>query len=157
MEKNIFDKFMSQKTLFRNKEILRHDFRPNLLPHRTDEIEKISYNLWEALKGHIPSNMTLYGVTGAGKTAVTSYVCHHLKAKGETIGRKVHPVIVNCRQIDTQYRVLSHIGNSLLEDYEQDEIPFTGFKRVFFNPVLSNSVLHLPLKNMAMPDVLLTC
>ena len=50
MEKNIFDKFMSQKTLFRNKEILRHDFRPNLLPHRTDEIEKISYNLWEALK-----------------------------------------------------------------------------------------------------------
>jgi len=133
MEKNIFDKFMSRKTLFRNKEILRHDFRPSLLPHRTEEIEKISYNLWEALKGHIPSNMTLYGVTGAGKTAVTSYVCHHLKTKGETIGRKVHPVIVNCRQIDTQYRVLSHIGNSLLEDYEQDEIPFTGWPtdRVF--------------------------
>jgi cell division control protein 6 len=133
MEKNIFDKFMTRKTLFKNKEILRHDFRPNLLPHRTEEIEKISYNLWEALKGHIPSNMTLYGVTGAGKTAVTGYVCHHLKAKGETIGRQVNPVIVNCRQIDTQYRVLSHIGNSLLEEYEQGEIPFTGWPtdRVF--------------------------
>ena len=67
MDSNIFDKFISQQTLFANKENLRHNHRPTQLPHRTDEIEKISYNLWEALKGHIPSNMTLYGVTGAGK------------------------------------------------------------------------------------------
>ena len=62
MENNIFDKFVSQKTLFKNKEHLRHNYRPSQLPHRSEEIEKISYNLWEALKGHIPSNMTLYGV-----------------------------------------------------------------------------------------------
>ena len=133
METNIFDKFVSQKTLFKNKENLRHNHRPTQLPHRQEEIEKISYNLWEALKGHIPSNMTLYGVTGAGKTAVTDYVCHHLKAKGQTMERKVESIMVNCRQIDTQYRVLSHIGNSLLEDFERDEIPFTGWPtdRVF--------------------------
>jgi cell division control protein 6 len=133
VESNIFDKFITQKTLFKNKENLRHNFRPHHLPHRQEEIEKISYNLWEALKGHIPSNMTLYGVTGAGKTAVTDYVCHHLKAKGETMGRKVEAIMVNCRQIDTQYRVLSHIGNSLLEAHERDEIPFTGWPtdRVF--------------------------
>lgn len=133
MEDNIFDKFVSQKTLFKNKENLRHNYRPNQLPHRDEEIETISYNLWEALKGHIPSNMTLYGVTGAGKTAVTSYVCHHLKAKGESMGSQVESIMVNCRQIDTQYRVLSHIGNSLLESYEQGEIPFTGWPtdRVF--------------------------
>ena len=133
MEDNIFDKFISQKTLFKNKENLRHNYRPNQLPHRNEEIDTISYNLWEALKGHIPSNMTLYGVTGAGKTAVTAYVCHHLKAKGESMGSQVESIMVNCRQIDTQYRVLSHIGNSLLESYEQDEIPFTGWPtdRVF--------------------------
>ena len=47
--------------------------------------------------------------------------------------RDITPVIVNCRQIDTQYRVLSHIGNSLLEEHEIDEIPFTGWPtdRVF--------------------------
>lgn len=133
MEDNIFDKFISQKTLFKNKENLRHNYRPNQLPHRNEEIDTISYNLWEALKGHIPSNMTLYGVTGAGKTAVTAYVCHHLKAKGESMGSQVESIMVNCRQIDTQYRVLSHIGNSLLESYEQGEIPFTGWPtdRVF--------------------------
>ena len=48
------------------------------------------------------------------------------------MNRQVESIIVNCRQIDTQYRVLSHIGNSLLEEFEQDEI-FTGWPtdRVF--------------------------
>ena len=43
MEDNIFDKFISQKTLFKNKENLRHNFRPNQLPHRNEEIDTISY------------------------------------------------------------------------------------------------------------------
>ena len=103
------------------------------MPHREKEIERIAFNLVEALNGQIPSNMILYGVTGAGKTAVTLHVTNLLKEKGEQMRRDITPVIVNCRQIDTQYRVLSHIGNSLLEDHEIDEIPFTGWPtdRVF--------------------------
>ena len=133
MSGNIFDDFLSRKTLFVDKEVLRHDFRPKKLPHRQSEIEKLTFNLVEALNGHIPSNMTLYGVTGAGKTAVTSYVCDELEAKGREINRPVQTIMVNCRQIDTQYRVLSHLGNSLLESHELDEIPFTGWPtdRVF--------------------------
>ena len=133
MSGNIFDDFLSRKTLFVDKEVLRHDFRPKKLPHRQTEIEKLTFNLVEALNGHIPSNMTLYGVTGAGKTAVTSYVCDELEAKGKEINRPVQTIMVNCRQIDTQYRVLSHLGNSLLESHEIDEIPFTGWPtdRVF--------------------------
>ncbi len=126
-EPNIFDDLLSKKSLFKNKEILRHDYSPSLLPHRDEEISKISYNLVEALYGHIPSNMTLYGVTGAGKTAVTSYVCQHLEEKGNQKGRSVETIMVNCRQIDTQYRVLTYIGNSLLEADEAEEIPFTGW------------------------------
>ena len=71
MNRNIFDDFLSRQTLFINKEILRHDYLPKNLPHRDKEIEAIAFNLVEALNGQIPSNMTLYGVTGAGKTAVT--------------------------------------------------------------------------------------
>ena len=133
MTENIFDGYLSRKTLFQNKEFLRHNYKPNNLPHRKNEIDTLSFNLVEALKGHIPSNMTLYGVTGAGKTAVTNYVCSQLEEKGQQLNRSVQTVIVNCRQIDTQARVLSHIGNSLLEDHEIDEIPFTGWPtdRVF--------------------------
>ena len=133
MKRNIFDGILNQKTLFVEKEALRHTYQPDALPHRDYERDQLSFNLVEALKGHIPSNMILYGVTGAGKTAVTRYVCDQLQRKGESIGRNVYPVMVNCRQIDTQYRVLSHLGNALLEDYEREEIPFTGWPtdRVF--------------------------
>ncbi len=127
MTGNIFDEALERATLFRNKEHLRHSFRPSHLPHRDREVEQLSFNLLEALRGQIPSNMILYGVTGAGKTAVTSFVCNQLVEKGEQIGRSVHAITVNCRQIDTQYRVLTHLGNSLLEDHEVDEIPFTGW------------------------------
>ena len=122
LTRNIFDGILNQKTLFVQKEVLRHTYQPETLPHRDLERDQLSFNLVEALKGHIPSNMILYGVTGAGKTAVTRYVCDQLQSKGKSIGRMVHPVMVNCRQIDTQYRVLSHLGNALLEDYEREEI-----------------------------------
>ncbi|MDP6863862.1 MAG: orc1/cdc6 family replication initiation protein [Candidatus Poseidoniaceae archaeon] len=133
MSSNIFDGILTQRTLFIQKETLRHTHTPERLPHRDAEVETLSFNLVEALKGHIPSNMILYGVTGAGKTAVTRYVCDQLLRKGEQIGRVVHPVLVNCRQIDTQYRVLSHLGNTLLEAHEEADIPFTGWPtdRVF--------------------------
>tara|TARA_B100001778_G_scaffold109207_1_gene89366 strand:- start:1929 stop:3170 length:1242 start_codon:yes stop_codon:yes gene_type:complete len=133
MTENIFDDILLQETLFVNKEALRHTYQPEKLPHRNTEIEALSFNLVEALKGHIPSNMVLYGVTGAGKTAVTKYVCSQLEEKGKMLDRGVFPVVVNCRQIDTQYRVLSHLGNTLLETYELPDIPFTGWPtdRVF--------------------------
>ena len=48
------------------------------MPHREKEIERIAFNLVEALNGQIPSNMILYGVTRAGKTAVTLHVTNLL-------------------------------------------------------------------------------
>ena len=106
---------------------------PAKLPHRDTEVEAIMFNLVEALKGNVPSNMIIYGPSGAGKTAVINFICRQLEKKGRQIGRYVNPVYVNCRKIDTQYRVLAHLGNSLLEEYEQEDIPFTGWPtdRVF--------------------------
>ena len=129
MTKNIFDSALDAPSLFIDKELLRHSHVPNELPHRDSEIESIRFNLVEALKGHIPSNMILYGVTGAGKTAVIRFICDQLIAKGNELGRVVNPLILNCRNVDTQYRVLAHLGNSLIEDFEE-KIPFTGWPTV---------------------------
>jgi cell division control protein 6 len=133
MEENIFDGFLQVNSLFSDKEVLRHTHMPAKLPHRDTEVEAIMFNLVEALKGNVPSNMIIYGPSGAGKTAVINFICRQLEKKGRQIGRYVNPVYVNCRKIDTQYRVLAHLGNSLLEEYEQEDIPFTGWPtdRVF--------------------------
>ncbi len=126
MDTNIFDTVLAEESLFTDKEALRHSYTPKELPHRETEIESIRLNLVEALRGQIPSNMILYGVTGAGKTAVTRFICEQLSQKGKELDRSVNPVVVNCRNIDTQYRVLANIGNSLIQNFEE-EIPFTGW------------------------------
>jgi len=133
MDENIFDNFLQVNSLFTNKEVLRHTHMPNRLPHRENEVEAIMFNLVEALKGNVPSNMVIYGPSGAGKTAVINFICRQLSEKGQQIDRYINPVYVNCRKIDTQYRALTHMSNSLLEEYENEDIPFTGWPtdRVF--------------------------
>ena len=59
LKKNIFDTLLSRQSLFTNKEILHHSHRPAVVPHREKEIERIAFNLVEALNGQIPSNMIL--------------------------------------------------------------------------------------------------
>ena len=132
MEENIFESMMVESSLFLDKSRLHHTYVPEQLPHRDKEISTIAHNLVEALHGQIPSNMILYGVTGAGKTAVTSFVLTHLQEKGDNIDAKVGTYVINCRNIDTNYRVLALLGNELIDD-EDEKIPFTGWPtdRVF--------------------------
>ncbi len=126
MSGNLFDNLLHVKSLFRDRRALGHAFNPQNLPHRRDEISALVNNLVEALRGHAPSNMNLYGRPGSGKTAVTRFVCRDLESKGAAEGCKISTVEINCRNIDTKYRVLAEIGNKLAEEGD-DAIPFTGW------------------------------
>lgn len=126
MASNLFDGLLSVRSLFRDRRALGHAFNPDNLPHRGEEISSLVNNLVEALRGHAPSNMNLYGRPGSGKTAVTRFVCRDLESKGAAEGCNIRAVEINCRNVDTKYRVLAEIGNRLAD--EGDEmIPFTGW------------------------------
>ena len=126
MASNLFDGLLSVRSLFRDRRALGHAFNPDNLPHRGEEISSLVNNLVEALRGHAPSNMNLYGRPGSGKTAVTRFVCRDLESKGAAEGCNIRAVEINCRNVDTKYRVLAEIGNRLAD--EADEmIPFTGW------------------------------
>ena len=126
MSSNLFDGLLNLRSLFRDRRALGHAFNPANLPHRNEEITYLVNNLVEALRGHAPSNMNLYGRPGSGKTAVTRFVCRDLESKGAAEGCNIRAVEINCRNVDTKYRVLAEIGNRLAD--EGDEmIPFTGW------------------------------
>jgi archaeal cell division control protein 6 len=117
---------LRSEPMFRNKEVLRPSYTPEELPHRQQQINQLATILVAALRGETPSNVFIYGKTGTGKTAVTRFVGKELQKTGQEKDRSVFFIYINCELVDTQYRVLTHIANHFIEDWN-DRIPFTGW------------------------------
>ena len=126
MEGNIFEKILGQDSLFTDRKAFDHAFEPSRLPHREHEVDALVRNLVEALNGHIPSNMLLYGVPGSGKTVVTRFVLGQLREKGKEMGQFVNTYEINCRNVDTKYRVVQTIASQLAQRGDPP-VPFTGW------------------------------
>ncbi|MCL2460573.1 MAG: ORC1-type DNA replication protein [Euryarchaeota archaeon] len=129
----LFEKYLLMNKIFKDREVLRHSYRPHILPHRKEQIDQLAAILAPSLQAETPSNILIYGKTGTGKTASVRYVGTEL----ETVSRKMKSycqvIHLNCEIIDTQYRVLTQIAKLLSdesEEYPSDkakiQIPMTG-------------------------------
>lgn len=121
MVQEIFDNFLKGSEVFRDRDVLRHDYVPEVLPHRADHIRHLAEILAPALKGSLCSNALIYGKTGTGKTAVTKLVLRRLAEKAGELGSSVGICFVNCRLAGTEYRVLSAVCSGI-----DLKVPFTG-------------------------------
>ena len=118
---DVFDKFVSEAKLFKDREVLRHDYLPEKLPHREDQIRVLGLAVAPVLKAARCSNIFIYGKTGTGKTAVAKYVLSHLESKAKEYGAPVRFCYVNCRMTGSEYRIFASLSQSL-----GLSIPFTG-------------------------------
>ena len=123
---DIFGRLLKNEGLFVDREAMRPTYMPDILPHRSNEINDIASVLVPALRGETPSNIFIYGKTGTGKTAVTKFVGKELLKKGEQTGKSVNFIYINCEVVDTQYRLLQNIANHFISDWSE-RIPFTGW------------------------------
>ena len=117
----VFSRFFHRLGVFKDREVLRHDYLPERLPHREDQIKCLGEAVAPVLKGARCSNIFVYGKTGTGKTAVTKYVLTRLEAKAREFGAPVSFCYVNCRLAGTEYRVLASVCSGI-----QLSVPFTG-------------------------------
>jgi cell division control protein 6 len=117
----VFEKFVNSATLFKDREVLRHDYLPEKLPHREDQIQQLGETVAPVLRAARCSNIFIYGKTGTGKTAVTKYVLSHLEAKAKEYGAPVKFCYINCRMIASEYRIFASLSQNL-----GMTIPFTG-------------------------------
>lgn len=118
---DVFDSFVNRVNLFKDREVLRHDYIPDKLPHREDQIRLLGERVAPVLKDARCSNIFIYGKTGTGKTAVTKYVLSHLEAKAKQYGAQVRFCYINCRMTGSAYRVFASLSQSV-----GMSIPFTG-------------------------------
>jgi len=109
--------------IFKDREKLRPDYVPESLPHREEEINRLAEILAPAVKGARPSNVSIYGLPGTGKTAVTKYVLRKIDvfARERSHGVNLRLTYINCRNENTSYRVLFNLCN-----YLDEKVPFTG-------------------------------
>jgi len=117
----VFHQFLGSKGVFRDREVLRHDYVPKSLPHREEQIRYLGEMVAPVLRGARCSNIFIYGKTGTGKTAVTRYVLNKLGQKATELGAPVKACYINCRFAGTEYRVFSSLCEAL-----NLSIPFTG-------------------------------
>lgn len=85
MGNDIFDILELGGRIFRNREVLRYSYIPDTLPHRENEIQTMARILISSLKGHVPSNIMIYGMTGTGKTVVSKLLMKALQEKSDQI------------------------------------------------------------------------
>jgi cell division control protein 6 len=117
----VFKNFFNNVYVFKDREVLRHNYLPDKLPHREEQIRRLGQTVAPVLKNARSSNIFIYGKTGTGKTAVTKYVLNHLEAKAKMINAAVRFCYVNCRLAGTEYRVFASLCQSV-----GVSVPFTG-------------------------------
>lgn len=122
--KEIFDNYVKERPVFRNKDTLSIRFTPENIPHREHQLKQIALIMAPVLRNEKPSNIFIYGKTGTGKTLVASNVINMLIKTAEESGSGVRIIYINCkmkRVVDTEYRLLAH-----LLSYFGETVPYTG-------------------------------
>ncbi|MEM3609274.1 MAG: ORC1-type DNA replication protein [Candidatus Bathyarchaeia archaeon] len=118
---DVFRRFVNNPKIFKDREVLRHDYLPDKLPHREEQIRLLGEMVAPVLKDARCSNIFIYGKTGTGKTAVTKYVLGYLEATAKEYNAPVKFCYVNCRMVGSEYRVFTSLCQSI-----GLQIPFTG-------------------------------
>jgi len=117
---NIFDDqnlFIKNKNLiFKDKNPLDHRFLPEKLIHRDVQIREIAKNWVDVFDDVTPSNITLYGKTGTGKTATSKFAKEQLLEAVENENIFVKIEYIRCTDYTTEYQVIAELCNRLGRD-----------------------------------------
>ena len=147
---NIFEQLENDEkgpSIFKDKRPLDHRWLPDKLVHREEQIKQIVKYWVDVLSDVTPSNVTLYGKTGTGKTAASKFAREQLMdiARKKSIFVKVE--YVRCTDYTTEYQVIAELCNKLGRDvpnrgWTKGEVVNT-FRDIFKSTNAFGKKLHL--------------
>ncbi|MDP1551870.1 MAG: AAA family ATPase, partial [Methanobacteriaceae archaeon] len=143
---NIFDELGDKNTVFLEKKFLDHRFLPDKLPHREDQIKSIAKYWIEALSEVTPPDITIYGKTGTGKTAVAKFAMKQLKEAAKVQDINIKTEYIRCTDYTTEYQVIARLCQQMGRD-----VPYRGWTKA----EVINTFRNLFKKNAFGKDLIL--
>jgi len=131
----MFSSYVDKDSVFKNKDALTTNWRPDNILHREDQIDELASILAPSLKGNDPSNVFLYGSVGTGKTLIVKHVTEQLKSVADDKDIDVNIIYINCKMkkvADTEYRLLAKLARQLGEDVPSTGLPTDEIYNRFF-------------------------
>jgi archaeal cell division control protein 6 len=121
---NIFKELDGKSTVFKYKKYLDHRFLPEKLPHREDQIKSVAKYWIEALNSVTPPDVTIYGKTGTGKTAVAKFARKQLEQISKEKNVNVRVEYIRCTDYTTEYQVIARLCQQMGQD-----VPYRGWTK----------------------------
>ncbi|BBL62158.1 cell division control protein Cdc6 [Methanobrevibacter arboriphilus] len=121
---NIFDNLADKGSVFKDKQYLDHRFLPDNLPHRKDQITGIAKYWIEALNNVTPSDVTIYGKTGTGKTAAAKFAMKQLEEAASNKELRIRTEYIRCTDYTTEYQVIAKLCQQMGRD-----VPYRGWTK----------------------------
>ncbi|MDR2830794.1 MAG: orc1/cdc6 family replication initiation protein [Methanobrevibacter sp.] len=122
---NIFKDMDKESAIFADKSFLDHRFLPKSLPHRSGQIGSIARYWSEILKNKSPSDVTVYGKTGTGKTVAVKFARQQLleytKDNKDVLLRIEY---IRCTDYNTEYQIIVRLCQQLGLD-----VPWRGWTK----------------------------
>ena len=147
--KNIFEEelenIQDKNSVFKDKGTLNHVFIPNHLPHRKEQISEIAQYWVDALNGTTPSDITIYGKTGTGKTAAAKFARDQLLEISDSRSAHIRIEYVRCTDFTTEYQVIAHLCQRLGRDvpnrgWTKAEV-IKAFREIFTKTVYNQDLI----------------
>lgn len=109
---------LTNQTLFNDPDIFESDYIPDTINYRDMQLCQLAETVLPALRGVCPINTILRGPPGAGKTTSVLRIFTEI----EETTRKVVTVLINCQNIQTEFRIFAKI----FEELFRQQPPFSG-------------------------------
>lgn len=144
-DKSLFEH--RENNIFKDKKPLDHRFLPDKLVHRDRQIREIAKNWIDIFDDVTPSNITLYGKTGTGKTASSKFAQEQLLEAASIHNVFVKVEHIRCTDYTTEYQVIAELCNRLGRDvpsrgWTKAEV-VNAFRDIFKRQRINQGKLHL--------------
>ena len=133
-----FENFVSKAPIFLNKTALQANYIPEAVQHREEQINQIAKILAPSLKLEKPSNLFIYGKTGAGKTLTIKYVVSEMFEVAQKNNIPLKIIYINCKlkkSADTEYRLIAQLAREFGKAIPPTGLPTDEVYNIFFSVI----------------------